>query len=105
MLSKTDILTLYYNGTEIKFRRKKHPRELKGDHDPSASEINIYTAHIASEYERDITILHEFIHARNDHKGFFDETDEGCMKVEKEAKQTYRQRPYVLALIKELYRI
>jgi hypothetical protein len=104
MLSKKDIMALYYDGVELKFRRKKHPRGLKGDHDPSASEINIYTANIVSEYERDITILHEFIHARNDRKDFFDENDEGCEKVEREAKQTYRNRPYVLGLIKELYK-
>lgn len=105
MLSKKDVMMLYYDGLEIKFRRKRHPRGLKGDHDPSASEINIYTSHITSEYERDITILHEFIHARNDHKGFLDDADEGCEQVEEEAKETYRQRPYVIALVKELYKI
>lgn len=104
MLSKRDVITLYNDGLSIKWRRKNHPQQLKGDYDPVNFEINLYRAHLASEYEQDLTLLHECIHARDDRKGALS-TRPCCDRVEKEAEATYRLRPAVLALIKELYTI
>lgn len=104
MLTKKDVLRLYDEGLEIKFRRKRNPEKLKGDYDPASQQINIYLPHIASGQERDITILHEFIHARDDGKIVVSKNS--CSAgVEREAIRTYTNRPYVLALIKELYNI
>lgn len=69
MLSKNNVIQLYNDGLVIRWRRKKHPQQLKGEFDPAAFEVNIYTKHLLSEHDRDLTLLHEFIHARDDHKG------------------------------------
>lgn len=106
MLTKKDILKLYDEGLEIKFRRKRHPQGLRGDYDPSACEINVYTKAVSSAYERDITLLHEFIHARDDRNDNKRQTGQALdSRIEKEALQTYEKKPSVLALIKELYKI
>lgn len=102
MLTKTNVIQLYNDGLVIRWRRKKHPQQLKGEFDPVAFEVNIYTQHLLSEHDRDITLLHEFIHARDDHKGR--PNSRTCSpQVEREAEATYQRRPEVLALIKELY--
>lgn len=49
-----------------------------------------------------MTLLHEFIHARDDRKGL-PNTRPCSPRVEREAEATYQRRPGVLALIKELY--
>ena len=104
MLSKKDVLTLYDEGLEIKFRRKPHPDKLRGEYNPGAFQVNIYSPAITSGRERDLTILHEFIHARDDRQGTVNE--HACRAgVEDEARKTFDKRPEVLMLIKELYRI
>jgi hypothetical protein len=106
MLTKKDILKLYSEGLEIKFRRKKHPQGLKGDYDPSSCQINIYAGAVSSEYERDLTLLHELIHARDDRHGKKRHTRPVLdSSIEKEALQTYEKKPHILSLIKELYKI
>lgn len=102
MLTKKDIIQLYQDGLEVKLRRKKHPAKLKGDYDPSHFEISIFLPELVSEFEFGITILHEFIHARDERKGVQDKKDE---KVEEEARATNDRRPHVLELIKDLYQI
>lgn len=104
MLSKNNVIQLYNDGLVIRWRRKKHPQQLKGEFDPAAFEVNIYTKHLLSEHDRDLTLLHEFIHARDDHKGL-PSTRTCSPQVEQEAEATYQRRPGVLALIKELYGI
>jgi len=104
MLSKKNVIQLYNDGLVIRWRRKKHPQQLKGEFDPAAFEVNIYTRHLLSEHDRDLTLLHEFIHARDDHKGL--PNNRTCSpQVEQEAEATYQRRPEVLALIKELYNL
>lgn len=104
MLTSKDIINLY-EIVEIKFYCKKQKDLRKGDYDPSLSQINIYLSNVNSEYERDITILHEFIHARNDENDFYDESDPECKNIDKEAIETYNKRPYIIKLIKFLYKI
>ena len=104
MLTKNNVIQLYADGLTVRRRRKKHPQQLKGEYDPVGFEINIYTPHLTSERDRDITLLHEFIHARDDRKGLVNHR--ACSpRVEREAEATYQRRPLVLALIKELYGI
>jgi len=92
MLNRNDITSLYQDGPAVKLRRKAHPKNLKGDMD------------IVSEYELGITLLHEFIHARDDRKGRQD-TEDDCVRVEQEARQTFDRRPHLLDIIRDLYNI
>ena len=104
MLTKNNVIQLYNDGLVIRRRRKEHPRQLKGEYDPVGFEVNIYTKHLLSEHDRDMTLLHELIHARDDRKGL--PNNRTCSPhVEREAEATYQKRPGVLALIKELYGI
>ena len=97
-----EVTQLYRDGLEIRLRRKKHPEGLRGVYDPSRFEINIFLIDLVSESEFGVTLLHEFIHARDDRKGGLDENDE---KVEAEARATIAKRPHILELIKDLYHI
>lgn len=104
MLSKKEVIRLYNDGLTIRWRRKKHPQQIKGEYDPVGFEVHIYTPHLVSEHDRDMTLLHELVHARDDRKGL--PNNRTCSpRVEREAEATYRRRPSVLALIKELYKI
>ena len=105
MLTEKEVTQLYRHGLEVRLRRKKHPQSLKGYFDPSNFEISIFLPGLVSEFEFGVTLLHEFIHARNDLKGGQDENDELSEKVETEARETQGKRPYILELIKELYNI
>ena len=102
MLTKKEVTELYRDGLEVRMRRKRHPEKLKGDYDPSRFEISIFPTDLFSEFEFSITLLHEFIHARDDRKGILDKNDE---KVEAEARETNDKRPHILEFIKDLYRI
>lgn len=104
MLTKNNVIQLYNDGLVIRRHRKKHPQQLKGEYDPEGFEVNIYAQHLLSEHDRDMTLLHEFIHARDDRRGL-PNTRPCSPRVEREAEATYRRRPGVLALIKELYGI
>jgi len=104
MLTTNQVIKLYDVGVKIKFKRKQHPRGLKGQYDPSTLEILIYRPSIESTKDRDITILHEFIEAREDTKAVRS-SGKPCEVGEREAKMTYHNRPYVLELIKEMYNI
>lgn len=95
MLTINQIARIYEEGWDLKFRRKPHPKGDKGDCDPSALEMNVYKPAVESVADRDITILHEAIHARNDAKGARSLRASNTA-VEREAKETYRKRHYVL---------
>ena len=109
--SKVQVLTihqvneLFAEGVGIKFRRKAHPFGDKGNYDPSQLRIEVYTPNLESRIDRDITILHEFIHARDEIKGTHYYHRRNHRSVEKEAIDTYKKRPEVLEYIKELYAI
>ncbi len=101
MLSIPDVKRLEEEGVEVRLMRGRHPEGLKGWWLPDELEARIYLPSITSEKEIDITILHEFIHARNwlittRHKDWE-------RVVNKEAKDTYRKRPNVVYFIKCIY--
>ena len=110
MLSVDEIVILFYEDVNIEFLRRR-TNKITGEWD--YPRILIYIDNIASEYERDITLLHEFIHARDEIiKGIekkLGEMDEyGCTnynEVEREAVETYHKFPEVLKFLKELYYI
>ncbi len=101
MLTINQVNKLYEHG--VKITMKKSSLEVKrGEYDPSEKEILIYRKNITSRSEMDMTILHEFIHARNDILRGKDVSDK---MVEKEAAETYSKRPKVLECIVQLYDI
>lgn len=104
MLEKKDVLRLFDEGLEIKFRRKPHPDGLRGEYDPAAFQVNIYSPAIPSRQEQDLTLLHEFIHARDDRNGVVNH--HACRSgVEQEACETRERHPEVIRLIRELFRV
>lgn len=126
MLTINQIIRCCQKRLDIRFKRKPHPFGRTGEYDSDgeddAPEIIIYPT--STNFERDITILHEFIHARDDllHKKSKSKTgarrefsstrereaEEEARyeeRVEYEARETYKKRPESLRFIKELYRI
>lgn len=102
MLTLNQIINIYRKGVEIKFKRKSKDKETKGEYDPSTLEAIVYVNNNKSKDDRDVTIIHELIHSRDDLRGkrLYSEGE-----VEKEAIETYQKRRYVLMLIKELYKL
>ncbi len=100
MLTTKQIIKLYQEGVDLRFKRKPHPDRLKGEFDPASLEVIVYLPAQESEYDMGITVLHEFIHARNSLSRSFYEVKSS---VENEALETYKKRHYLLALISQLY--
>jgi len=101
MLDISHIVKLYRNGLDL-YVKKFHNLGFKGEFDPSQLAIFIYSFNLESDYDRDITILHEFIHARNDI--LYDRWDRDD-NVEKEAICAYNKSQSILTFIKELYNL
>jgi len=114
MLTISQITRIYSECIDIKFKNKPHPEGLKGEYDPAALEVIVYRPAVKSSEDRDITLLHEFVHARDDTKAArltcaedYDGKAVQLMeqKTEQEAIETYEKRPYALEFIKQIYRI
>ncbi|MBI2671849.1 hypothetical protein HYX16_02855 [Candidatus Woesearchaeota archaeon] len=103
MLTIRQIIKLCEDGVDITFKKTRQ-KSLKGEYSDQALEIIIYMDNIGSEYDLDITILHEFIHARDYTKPerYHDRSEK---HIDEEALRTYNKRPYVLKFIKELYEL
>ena len=102
MLTIDQVNRMYQEGYDVRFKKKSFPG-LKGEFDPGTSEILIYHENADSQYDRDITILHEFIHAREEMEARY--SSGNCNSIDEEAMRTYQQRPDVLMYLKELYGI
>lgn len=102
MLTIDQINRIYREGFDILLKGNSH-RGLKGEIDPAALEILIYLANAESEYDRDITLLHELIHAREEIDPTY--TPLECHRIDEEAIRTYEQKPHILQYVKELYEL
>ena len=103
MLTINQIVRLYEEGVDIKFKKYSDCNN-KGEFDPCTLEIYIYDNNLDSECDKDITILHEFVHAKYDVPFIRkDKTPEEL--IELEAVKTYNKKPYILEFIKWLYKI
>ena len=102
MLTIDHVIQLCEDGVGICFKRKPHPLGFKGEWDVSTLGIYIFVPHCNSLADRDITLIHEFIHARND---LIFDNENPDMDIENEALETYMQTQGVLDSIKELYSI
>jgi len=97
MLTINNILKLYQEGIDIIVTNKLS--DIAGEWDISNLCIWLYKRNIKSEKERDLTLIHELIHAKEDlidYKGL----DEA--QVEEEAVQTYLKKPYIIEFLKEM---
>ncbi len=104
MLTIKDIIYSYSEGVDIEFIKKPPVNHRKGDYCPSELKAIIYKESITSEKDMHITILHEFVHARNNENPEI-QLEEEESKVEKEAKDTYNKRPYIIEFIYQIYKI
>ena len=107
MLTIHQLVKLYEEGVNIHFKEKPSPKGFKGEYDPSSLEILIYTPAIESKSDEDLTILHEFVHARDDiyssKIAYIQDTIQYEQETEQEALKTYKKRPYLLDFIMQLY--
>jgi len=102
MLTIDQVNEIYQEGFDLRLKRTPHPG-FKGEIDPSTYEIIIYQSNTESQYDKDITILHEFLHARDELNASLEAAD--CSLIDREAEYIYNNHPYVLAYIKDLYNI
>lgn len=94
-------MNIYHEGNDVVCRRSANNK--KGEYDPGDMKIILYPDNAESDYDLNITILHEFIHARSHIK--LDRPTCGEKVVEAEAVETYRKKPHILSLIKDIYRL
>ena len=107
MLTINQLVKVYEEGINMHFKRNPSPDGLKGEYDPSSLEILIYMPAIESKSDRDITVLHEFVHARDDvyfSKAHIKDMNKFEQKTKQEALKTYKKRPYILDFIMWLYK-
>ena len=101
MLSIDHVIQLCEEGVDVNVKRKPHPLGFKGEWDVSTLSIYIFKPNCNSLADRDITLIHEFIHARDD---LIFDNENPDMDTENEALKTYIQAQTV-EFIKELYSI
>jgi hypothetical protein len=102
MLTIEQVIRCVEEGISIEFK-KSGPKGIKGEYDPSTQRISIYVNNLGSPMDMGLTILHEFIHARDDIGSARGECAES--KVEREAMLTYRNAPHVIRFIRQIYQI
>jgi hypothetical protein len=101
MLTVWQVIRLYQEGFDVRFKRKPHPFQFKGEYDPMNEQAYIYLKHIDSKMDLDLTVLHESIHASRD---ILDDTYDGKdTSEEDEAQRTYNERPEILDFIKQIF--
>lgn len=104
MLTIEDIKQAYEEGITLRLKRKPAPDKRKGEFDLLNLEVRIFLPGAESKEDKELTILHEFIHARDGIKGYR-YRDRKDYNVEREAANTLRYRSEVLKFIKQLYKI
>jgi hypothetical protein len=104
MLTIKEVLEIAKSEWEITLKKGCHPRKYRGLFLPDKKEVRIYLPEHKNQKDIDITILHEAIHIRDsirENKKQSILLEEKL--VEKEAKETYLQKPQNLQFLKELY--
>ncbi|MEK6883138.1 MAG: hypothetical protein AABY22_26165 [Nanoarchaeota archaeon] len=114
MLTLEQIAKLHEQGLQLTFRKRAEKYKIKGAYwerfNRLKPRIAIYAESVRNKKERDIVLLHEFIHARDDliprfrrmYKG--EKRREEERRVDNEAYQTYIRRYYIINFIKRLYK-
>ena len=82
---------------------------FKGLYNPDKQKITIFYSNIQDKKDMDLTLLHEFIHARDDicysKIYYIKDIIDYETSTENEAIETYQEKPHILKLIKDLYNI
>lgn len=101
MLTIENIVELYQSGVNLEFKNGRHPDGIKGVWCLAELEARVYLPAIESEDDKNITIIHELLHARDhiilDVSGIDSE-------IEAEAVLTYEQNPEIIEFLKDIYR-
>ena len=118
MLTIDHIAKISEGGVNVFFKETQNKFGYKGLYEPLSRKIIIYNQTISSPYDLNITLLHEFVHARDDilYSHIFFTNSQGRLSdisdpleyeeaTEKEALSTYKNNPDVLYFIKNLYKI
>ena len=109
MLTINQLVKVYEKGVEVHFKKSPSPKGFKGEYDPGSLSVLIYIPAIESKYDEDVTLLHEFIHARDDiyfsKTQYIRDIDEYEQETEQEALKTYKKRPHIIDFISQLYYI
>jgi len=105
MLTINQVVDIYRKGIEIILNNQPQKHTDMGRFD---TDIMIYEKNINSPEQKDITLLHELIHARDGYlpkeltEAQMEEIDR---KIDQEAVETYKKNPEILEFIKWLYEI
>lgn len=108
MLTRKHILRVYHENVVIAFKRGRHPQGFKGLYLPEIPEIRIYNPSINSIDDRNQTLLHELIHARDDSyfsSRFASQYNRTNDEIEKEASTTYSDNPEIINFILWLFNL
>jgi len=100
MLTINNILKLYGKGVDIVITNK--PSKISGEWDLSSLIVFLYKRNIKSKEERDITLIHELTHAKEDLVTYRSKDDEA---IEEKAIRTNFKKPYLIELVKDLFMI
>lgn len=95
-LTVEKVNSVFEENYEIVFRKRaeeKGRESIKGEIDPAAFEIIIYLDNAESERDKDISLLHEFIHAVDEVSEVDDSNASNCREAEKEAIGIYNEKP------------
>lgn len=100
-----DHVNVLYIIVRIRVVRRKVTHENAGEYfDNGKNLVEMYLTNIDSIEEFDKTLIHKFIHARNDLcNGYENVADDDEEAVEQEAIDTYTNKPDIVKQIKELY--
>ena len=112
MLNIEQLVKLHDSGLSVELSDEITP--LKGLYDPSFFHIKLFEESLSSKKDRDLTILHEFIHARDDffngnlskvvsNNPYSGDKDNYELATENEAKEVYDNKPVVLNYIKKFF--
>jgi len=108
MLKIKDILKLR-DGLELILKREITSEEFKGLYEPDSKRIIIFYSNIKNKKDMDLTLLHEFVHARDhicySNIRYISDIGNYEKSTEKEAIKTYIKKPHILRLIKDIYNI
>ncbi len=108
MLTIEDIIHLCEDVLEVRLKKRckmKGCKTWSGEFQFETSTIYIYTDTIKDERDYGITLLHEFIHARNYFILDIADDQEDEMEVEREAIETYEKQPGIVDLLNDIYNL
>lgn len=107
MLTIEDLVEIAEKNVSLNLDEVISPDGFKGLYDPSNKTISIYLSNLESEFDKNITLLHEFIHARDDvltsNIYYIRGIEEYEIMTEKEALRTFESNHLIIPFLRRLY--